>query len=114
VVFSQSRSLKGVSGVMRFAEIIPVRAQRDFLQNLHPGLGWANYARRRCGIIYIPLPRNVIEIITAFSRAGPDTQAEVSILGGAGGIMISVPSLCHCATALSITTPPLTGTGSPF
>src|ERR1700740_886523 len=26
----------------------------------------------------------------------------------------SVPSLCHTTTELSITTPPLTGTGSPF
>src|ERR1035441_10043048 len=65
---------------------IPVRVQRNLLDDLCSSLGLANDVRWHRGVIHIPLPGNVIKKIGAVSSALPDAQAEVSVLCRARGI----------------------------
>src|ERR1017187_7510276 len=58
---------------------IPVRVQRNLLDDLCSSLGLANDVRWHRGVIHIPLPGNVIKKIGAVSSALPDAQAEVSV-----------------------------------
>src|SRR5258708_26670194 len=57
---------------------LPVRAESDVLQELGPGLGISDAARRVCRVV--SGPGYVIQEVLQFSGFGPDTEADVSVL----------------------------------